>query len=304
MDPSLKPPSLIAPGLYLIGTPIGNLEDISFRAIRILKGMDLIAAEDTRQTLKLLRHFNIEPPSLISCFKHNELQKISSIHTILRQGGRVAVVTDAGMPTISDPGLHIVQWAIENHIPIIPIPGPSAVLTALAVSGFPTQPFAFFGFLPTKSPERVRELSKIKLDEKTLVFFEAPHRIKNCLKDMLNVFGNRLAVVARELTKIHEEWIRNRLEQIWNHFKENEPRGEFTIVVQGAEIVSRAIYEKWAGVSIEDQLKYLIYTQGVSKTEAVKEVCKLRDLPRDVVYRIAAEMKWKKDETQPGVENI
>ncbi len=279
--------------LYLVATPIGNLDDMTFRALKVLKEATLVAAEDTRNTLKLLTHFGIKPAKLISCFEHNEIKRGEEILSALSQGGSVALVTDAGMPGISDPGFQVVKAVVEKGFSVVPVPGASALLAALPASGFPATPFTFLGFLPAKAMERQKALLQLKTQEHTLVFFESPHRLRNSLKDMMNVFGNRQGVVGRELTKLHEEFIRGNLQELWKHFKTVEPKGEFVVMVEGSEHVDRSLQEKWVGVSIADQLVQLMKEQNLSKTEAVKAVCKLRDMPREVVYQIATQIKWE-----------
>ena len=277
--------------LYLVATPIGNLEDMTFRALKTLKEASLIAAEDTRHTLKLLTHFGLKPARLISCFEHNEVRRVSEILETLESGGAVALVTDAGTPGVCDPGYQVVKAVVEKGYPVVSVPGASALLAALPASGFPAAPFTFEGFLPAKAGERQKALKRLKSEEKTLVFYEAPHRLRESLKDMMNVFGNRKAVVGRELTKLHEEFARGSLQELWKRFKGGEARGEFVIVVEGGEPLDHSDQEKWVGVSIEDQLLQLMREQELSKTEAVKAVCKMRALPREVVYKIAMEIK-------------
>lgn len=279
--------------LYLVATPIGNLDDMTFRALKILKEATLVAAEDTRNTLKLLTFFGIKPAKLISCFEHNEVKRTDEILDALAQGGSVALVTDAGMPGISDPGFQVVKAAVEKGFSVVPVPGASALLAALPAAGFPATPFTFAGFLPSKAGDRLKALNQLKSQEHTLVFFESPHRLRNSLKDMMNVFGNRKGMVGREMTKLHEEFVRGTLQELWKHFKAVEPKGEFVVVVEGAEHVDHSSQEKWIGVSIADQLVQLMKEQNLSKTEAVKMVSKMRDLPREVVYQIATEIKWE-----------
>ncbi|HVZ79651.1 MAG TPA: 16S rRNA (cytidine(1402)-2'-O)-methyltransferase [bacterium] len=279
--------------LYLVATPIGNLEDMTFRALKVLREVQLVAAEDTRNSLKLLTHFGIQPAKLISCFEHNEVKRTSEILDVLGGGGAVALITDAGMPGISDPGSQVVKAVVEKGFAVVPVPGPSALIAALPASGFPASPFTFAGFLPAKASDRQKALHQMKSFEQTLVFYESPHRLRASLKDMMNVFGNRSGVVGRELTKLHEEFVRGNLQELWKHFKAVEPKGEFVVMVEGAEPFDRSMPEKWAGVSIADQLVRMMKDQGLSKTEAVKSVAKLRDLPREVVYRIATEIKWE-----------
>jgi 16S rRNA (cytidine1402-2'-O)-methyltransferase len=276
--------------LYLVGTPLGNLEDITARALRILREADVIAAEDTRHTLKLLTHFGITPQKLESCFEHNEKARTGFLLRVLGEGRRVALVTDAGMPGISDPGREVVRAAVEAGFPVVPVPGPVALAAALSASGLPTERFLFAGFLPSKGGARREALGRLKSEEATLVFYEAPHRLAACLSDMLNVFGSRRAVVAREMTKLHEEFVRGSLQELHDRFAEGEILGEITLVVEGAERVDRSDPERWSGASIEEQLRDLMGTQGLSKTEAVKAVAKLRNLPREVVYEIAKDV--------------
>lgn len=293
--------------LYLVATPIGNLEDMTFRALKVLREVSLVAAEDTRNTLKLLTHFGLKPAKLISCFEHNEVKRTDLILETLAAGGSVALVSDAGMPGISDPGFQVVKAVVEKGFAVVPIPGASALLAALPASGFPATPFTFAGFLPSKAGDRQSALTQLKHQEHTLVFFESPHRLRNSLKDMMNVFGNRQGMVGRELTKLHEEFVRGNLQELWKHFKTVEPKGEFVVVVEGAEHVDRSQQEKWVGVSIADQLVQLMKDQNFSKTEAVKAVCKLRDLPREVVYQIATQIKWEETgvgETMDGDEGL
>jgi 16S rRNA (cytidine1402-2'-O)-methyltransferase len=281
---------LAASTLYLVATPIGNLEDVSARALRVLGAATMVAAEDTRHTLKLLTHFGIRPARLVSCFEHNEARRVPEILETLRGGGAVALVTDAGMPGVSDPGDQVVKAVLAEGFAVVPVPGPSAVLAALTASGFPATPFLFAGFLPAKAPERRTALLRLRSEEATLVFYESPHRLRDSLKDMMNVFGNRRGVAARELTKVHEEFVRGTLQELWKAFKTGEARGEFTLVVEGAEHREHSRSEDWAGVSIADQLTQMMTEHGLSKTEAVKAVCHLRDLPREVVYRIATQL--------------
>lgn len=284
--------------LYLVATPIGNLEDMTFRALKVLKEASLIAAEDTRNTLKLLTHFGIKASKLISCYDQNEAGRVEEILRALEAGGSVALVSDAGTPGVSDPGFLLVKAVLEKGFPVVPLPGASALLAALPASGFPVTPFTFLGFLPSKPADRRSALTGLKSEERTLVFYEAPHRVRECLKDMMNIFGNRRAVVGRELTKLHEEFIRGNLQELWKHFKATPAQGEFVLVVEGGEYVDRSQQEKWAGVSIQDQLLQFMRDQGLTKTEAVKNVCRLRDLPREVVYKIAMEIK------NPGADSL
>ncbi len=218
--------------LYIVSTPIGNLEDITLRALRILKEVDLIAAEDTRHTGLLLRHFGIQKP-LTSYFEGNELKKREWILSRLNQGDRIALVSDAGTPGISDPGFRLIQATIQNQIPIVPIPGPSAVITALSVSGLPTDAFLFKGFLPHKSKKRRDLLKQLEEAKETLIFYESPHRLNETLKDILDILGDREIVLTRELTKVYEEVIRGSVTDIQSQIGERKLKGEITLVVSG-----------------------------------------------------------------------
>lgn len=218
--------------LYVIATPIGNLEDITLRAIRILKDVDLIAAENTRHTSILLKHFGISKP-LTSFFEGNELKKREYILSRLQNGYKVALVSDAGTPSISDPGFKLIKFVIENGISVIPVPGPSAIIAALSVSGLPTDSFLFKGFLSRKSKKRIEQLQELKEIKETIILYESPHRINQTLKDILNVFGDREIVLARELTKIYEEILRGRVSEIINKIESKNLRGEITLIISG-----------------------------------------------------------------------
>jgi len=218
--------------LYVVSTPIGNREDITLRALRILKEMDLIAAEDTRHTGSLLRHFGIQTP-LTSYFEGNEKKKKEFILSKLKQGNQVALVSDAGTPGISDPGFRLIQAAVENQIPIIPIPGPSAVIAALSVSGLPTDAFLFKGFLPHKSKKKRDLLKQLEEVRETLIFYESPHRLSETLKDIFEILGDREMVLTRELTKVYEEVLRGKVSEIKNQIGERKLKGEMTLVISG-----------------------------------------------------------------------
>ena len=268
--------------LYIVGTPIGNLEDISLRALRTLREVDLIAAEDTRRTRKLLAHYDIKTP-LTSYHEHNKLAKLDFLLETLREKD-VALVSEAGMPGLSDPGYELVRAAIEAHIPIVPIPGPSALVTALVVSGLPTDSFLYLGFLPRRRAERRRLLSSIAEEKRTIVAFEAPHRLLASLEDIREVLGNRRIAVARELTKMFEEVIRGDLDEVIQHFSETRPRGEFTLVIEGAkEIV-------WEEERVREELGKLL-AGGVRGKEAIKRVAKSAGWPRREVYKIWLDMR-------------
>jgi 16S rRNA (cytidine1402-2'-O)-methyltransferase len=218
--------------LYIVSTPIGNMEDITLRALRILKEVDLIAVEDTRRTGLLLKHFGIQAP-LTSYFEGNELKKREFILSKLKEGKHIALVSDAGTPGISDPGFRLIQLAIESQIPIIPIPGPSAAITALSVSGLPTDAFFFEGFLPRKSKKRRDLLKQLEEVKETLIFYESPHRISETLQDILEILGDREIVLTRELTKAYEEIIRGKVSDIRDQIGEKKLKGEITLVIEG-----------------------------------------------------------------------
>ena len=220
--------------LYIVSAPIGNLEDITLRALRILREVDIIAAEDTRHTRKLLSYYDIHTP-MISYFEHNEIRRAGLLLEKLENGSKVALVSNAGTPAISDPGYHIINLCIEAGTQIVPIPGPSAFLAAAVVSGFPLHSFIFEGFLPAKKSRRVRRLNTLRDEPRTLIFYESPHRLLKFLTDVLEVLGDRELVVARELTKMHEEIYRGLVSLAIQKFTEVQPRGEFTITIKGAE---------------------------------------------------------------------
>jgi 16S rRNA (cytidine1402-2'-O)-methyltransferase len=226
------PPNQTNGTLYIVSTPIGNREDITLRALHILKEVDLIAAEDTRHTNLLLRHFGIQTP-LTSYFEGNELKKKEFILSKLKQGDQIALVSDAGTPGISDPGFRLIQTAIENQIPIVPIPGPSAAITALSISGLPTDAFLFKGFLPHKSKRKRDLLKQLEDARETLIFYESPHRISETLNDIFNILGDREMVLTRELTKVYEEVIRGKVSDIQSQIGERKLKGEITLVISG-----------------------------------------------------------------------
>jgi 16S rRNA (cytidine1402-2'-O)-methyltransferase len=218
--------------LYIVSTPIGNLEDITLRALRILKEVALIAAEDTRHTGLLLKHFGVRTP-LISYFEGNELKRKDYLLSRLKQGDRIALVSDAGTPGISDPGFRLIRWAVENGIRVVPVPGPAAAIAALSVSGLPTDAFLFKGFLPHKSKKRRDLLKELSETRETLIFYESPHRVLETLADILEILGDREIVLTRELTKMHEEILRGRVSEVLGRIGEKKLRGEITLVVSG-----------------------------------------------------------------------
>lgn len=270
--------------LYLVSTPIGNLEDITLRAIRTLKEVDIIAAEDTRQTIKLLNHFDIKKP-LTSFFRHNEDRKGEYIVSLLKEGQNIALVSDAGTPAISDPGEELVKMAIEAGITVTPIPGPVAATSALIISGLDTGRFTFEGFLPMNKRNRKERLEQLKNEFRTMIFYEAPHKLIYTLKDMYQAWGNRQVSLAREMTKIHEEVIRGNLEEIIVKYEENLPKGEFVIIVKGVneEEIEKECF--WKDMNLEDHVKY--YTNlGMSDMDSIKKVASDRGMNKREIYSV------------------
>lgn len=270
--------------LYLVATPIGNLEDMTVRALRILKEVDVIAAEDTRNTKKLCNYFEINTP-LVSYHEHNLEYGGEKLLTYLRNGKSVALVSDAGLPCISDPGADIVEKALAEDFAVVPVPGANAALTALIASGLIPQPFYFFGFLNRNKKERRLQLEKLAKREETILFYEAPHRLKESLKDLNLILGNRRIVLARELTKKFEEFLRGTIEEAIEWVESNEIRGEFVVVVEGN--TSGEIEEEentWGSMTVVEHINYIIEETNVSSKEAIKEVAKLRGLPKRDVY--------------------
>ncbi|MDC2867472.1 MULTISPECIES: 16S rRNA (cytidine(1402)-2'-O)-methyltransferase [unclassified Bacillus (in: firmicutes)] len=270
--------------LYLVPTPIGNLEDMTFRAIRMLKEADFIAAEDTRQTKKLCNYFEIETP-VMSYHEHNKEVSGQKILGMLEQGKTVALVSDAGMPCISDPGYDIVVQAVAEKYSVVPLPGPNAALTALIASGLETKHFYFYGFLQRHKKERKAELEKLRYIPYTMMFYEAPHRLGETLVSMKDVLGNRNVVLCRELTKKFEEFIRGSLEEVIHWAKENEVRGEFCVLVEGSteEAVSEEAW--WEALTVEGHVEYYIEEKGLSSKEAIKVVTKDRNMSKRDVYQ-------------------
>ena len=270
--------------LYLVATPIGNLEDMTMRALRILKEVDIIAAEDTRNTRKLCNYFDIQTP-LISYHEHNLEVGGEKLLAFLREGKSVALVSDAGLPCISDPGADIAAKAIAEDFAVVPIPGANAALTALIASGITPQPFYFFGFLNRNKKERREQLEKLSKREETLLFYEAPHRLKDTLKDLQLVLGNRQITLARELTKKFEEFLRGSIEEAITWANDNEIRGEFCVVVEGntsGEVEEEDNY--WTDMTLDEHVNYIIEETQKSSKEAIKEVAKLRGLSKRDVY--------------------
>jgi 16S rRNA (cytidine1402-2'-O)-methyltransferase len=270
--------------LYIVATPIGNLEDLTFRALRILREVDLVAAEDTRHSRKLFSHYGIGTP-LTSFFQHNEAVKGERILEDLLQGRSVALISDAGTPAIADPGFLLVRRCREEGIPVIAVPGPSAVVTALSVAGLPTDRFAFEGFLPAKTKGRREALRRLRQENRTTVFYEAPHRLPAALRDLAEELGeDREVAVARELTKIHEELYRGTASGALDHFGSGRVRGEIVLMVAPA-VDAEFGGEKADAGSLEESLRKLS-AEGMPPRQAVKQVAKEFGLPRDEVYRI------------------
>ena len=266
--------------LYLVATPIGNLDDITLRAIKTLNEADIIAAEDTRHTLKLLNHLNIKKP-LISYYKETEKIKSEILINKLKEGKNIALVSDAGTPAISDPGEEIVKQCIENSIKIIPIPGSCAFVNALICSGFDTKEFTFIGFLPSKNKEKREKLEELKNESRTLIFYEAPHRIEETLGNLLNILGDRYIVLAREITKIHEEFIRGRISEIINFDKKF--KGEFVILVEG---IDKKDDEKefLNSLTLEEHYKYYL-NKNFEKKDIIKKIAKDRNKNKNEIYQ-------------------
>ncbi|MBX8946972.1 MULTISPECIES: 16S rRNA (cytidine(1402)-2'-O)-methyltransferase [Lysinibacillus] len=271
--------------LYLVGTPIGNLEDMSVRALRILKEADIIAAEDTRNTKKLCNYFEIETP-LISYHEHNLAVGGEKLLTLLQEGKTIALVSDAGLPCISDPGADIVEKAIAQNFSVVPVPGPNAAISALIASGLSPQPFFFYGFLNRGKKERRQQLEQLKKRQETILLYEAPHRLKDTLKDMEAILGERRIVLARELTKKFEEFLRGTLSEAIEWSQTEEIRGEFCIVLEGNSCVEEEDHEEayWQNMSIVEHVDFIINQSNVSSKEAIKEVAKLRQVSKRDVY--------------------
>lgn len=272
--------------LYLVGTPIGNLEDITFRAVSVLKNADLIAAEDTRHTGKLLKHFQILTPQL-SYHQHNHQQRHQELLRRLQKGEAIALVTDAGMPSISDPGYELVKACLDAGISVVPIPGVTAIITALAASGLPGERFIFEGFLPYKNKPRQEQLNSLKLETRTLIFYEAPHNLLQTLKDLARTLGaNRFLVLARELTKIHEEFWRGTIrEAITLYEEERQPKGEYTLVIAGAEKNSTLHLSE---AELKSELQQLL-KQGMTRSQASRHLAELTSFSRREIYQLTLE---------------
>lgn len=271
--------------LYLVPTPIGNLKDITLRALEVLRSVDVIAAEDTRQTLKLLNHYEIKK-ALVSYHKFNENSKGEDIVSMLIEGKQVAVVSDAGTPGISDPGSVIVTKCIEKGIAFEVLPGATAVTTALVYSGLDTTKFMFKGFIPRENKEKNPFIEEIKGSKETLIFYEAPHRLRETLGFLMEKLGDRPMAICRELTKLHEEILRLNISEAIEHYQRVEPRGEYVLVVQGKsqEEIVKEKRAAWENLSIEEHIKKYI-AEGMDKKDAIKKVAKDRELSKSEVYQ-------------------
>ena len=274
--------SSLAPGpaLYIVATPIGNLEDVSFRAIRVLKEAELIACEDTRQTQKLLNHYGISTKT-ISYHEHNEMERTAELKTEFERGARIALVTDAGMPAISDPGYRLISVAIEMNVPVIPIPGASAFLSALVASGLPTDSFRFHGFLPAKTGQRRQTLEQLRNSDVTEAFYEAPHRITEALEDVAQILGpDRRVVIAREVTKLHEEFLRGRAQDVLETLRaRGDVKGEITLLIGKSE------GQTPAQISVRERLDQIMKTEKLDEKSALKKLAKEMGISKSEAYR-------------------
>ena len=269
--------------LYLVATPIGNLEDITLRALRILKEVDQIACEDTRHSLKLLNHFGIHKP-LISYHEHNEITRAAELVHAMEQSAAIALISDAGMPLVSDPGHRLVTLAIRHHIPVVPIPGAAALLAALSASGLPSEEFLFLGFLPARSGERRRALEHLRIEDRTLVFYEAPHRIAETVADAREILGDRPACLARELTKLHEEFRRGRLSELEEDLADRPVKGEITLIIGAPERPSDGAQTD-TSQTLAARVEELMHQAKLDRKEALKLAAKERGIPKRDAYK-------------------
>src|SRR5580692_2885991 len=277
----------LSPGLYLVATPIGNLEDITLRALRVLKECDLIACEDTRQTQKLLNHYSISTRTT-SYHEHNEMTRAAELVVELEQGARIALVTDAGMPGISDPGFRLISLAVRHHVPVVPIPGAAAFLAALVASGLPTDSFRFSGFLPAKVGQRRAALEAIQASPRTQVFYEAPHRVVEALEDVVEVLGeSRHVVIAREVTKRYEEFLRGRAGEVLETLKSRDGvKGEITLLIGKAEEnETRGAADALVRPSVRQRVAQIMAEEKVDEKAALKKVAKERGVSKSEAYR-------------------
>jgi 16S rRNA (cytidine1402-2'-O)-methyltransferase len=268
--------------LYLVGTPIGNLEDITLRALRILREADQVAAEDTRHTQKLMNHYEISRP-LVSYHEHNEMTRAPELLIALEQGAKIALVSDAGMPLVSDPGYRLVTLCLRHQIPVVPVPGPSALLAALSASGLPNEEFLFVGFLPARSGERQRALERLRIEDRTIILYEAPHRIAESIAEALEILGDRPACLAREVTKLHEEFRRGKLSALATSLEERPARGEITLLIGPADPADAGAHVDSAQ-SLSERVEELIRQAKLDRKEALKLAAKERGLTRRAAY--------------------
>ncbi len=279
--------------LYVVGTPIGNLEDITLRAIRILKEVDLIACEDTRRTQKLLNAYKIQTPS-ISYHEHNEMTRAPELVIQMEEGSSIALVSDAGMPVVSDPGFRLVHLAVRHSIPVIPVPGASAFVAALAASGLPVDKFRFLGFLPSRKGERRRALEEMKDATRTLVFYESPHRLIEMLKDAREILGEREVVIAREVTKVHEDFLRGTIASALESLKRRPVKGEITLMI-GPHAESDAAEGAMPARSIISEMQAVMAARKVDERTALKIVARERGVSKSEAYRILQAEKSRRN---------
>jgi 16S rRNA (cytidine1402-2'-O)-methyltransferase len=278
--------------LYLVATPIGNLEDITLRALRILREADQIAAEDTRHTQKLLTHYEISRP-LLSYHEHNEITRAPELIEALEQGAKIALVSNAGMPLVSDPGHRLVALCVRHGIPVVPVPGPSALLAALSASGLPNEEFLFVGFLPQRSGERRRAFERLRIEDRTLILYEAPHRIAECVSDAKEILGDRPACLAREITKVHEEFRRGKLSEIGESLRERPAKGEITFLIGAGE---PAAVGAESSQGLAERVDELMRQAKLDRKEALKLAAKERGLTRREAYDRVLEEKGEAEE--------
>lgn len=296
-EPFLEDPSAPLDGrLYLVGTPIGNLEDITFRAIRILKEADQIACEDTRHSLKLLNHYDIQKP-LVSYHEHNELTRAPELVFAMEQGAKVALISDAGTPLVSDPGHRLVALCLRHKIPVIPVPGPSALLAALSASGLPNEEFLFVGFLPSRGGERKRAIERLRIEDRTIIIYESPHRVEETVAETREILGDRPACLAREVTKLHEEFRRGTLSEISASLQERPARGEITLVI-GAGVVGGARASEASSTTLVERVEELMQQAKLDRKDALKLAAKERGITRRAAYDQLIETKL----SDPGEE--
>lgn len=288
-----SPDAPLFPGLYVVATPIGNLEDITLRALRVLRDADLIACEDTRHTQKLLNHFEIKTPTQ-SYHEHNEAARAQELVERIQRGARIALVSDAGMPGISDPGERVVRAALDRGLKIVVVPGPSALVSALVASGLPTESFRFIGFLPPRSGERRTALEALRNSRETLVFYEAPHRIMEMLADLEHTFGKeRRIALARELTKVHEESLRGNIAEIASELRKREAvKGEITVVVEGNRTEEP---NRVAHATVSDRIRELMTADDLDEKSALKQAAKEFGVSRSEAYR-----EWQRAKKHPA----